>query len=383
MLRPMSITFEILKKSERSHARVGLLKTPHGVVETPAFIPVATRGSLRTLDSFEMKSLGSQMIISNTFHLHITPGEDIVAKGGGLHTYAQWNGPIMTDSGGFQVFSFGFGRDHGMGKMLQEESEKTLKDGAHPAGLKMTEEGVTFKSPVNGDTLFLSPEVSIAIQEKIGADIMFAFDECPSPLATAAYMRTSIDRTHRWAQRCIDAKKTDQALYGIVQGGAFPELREESARIIGAMDFAGFGIGGEFGYDKMSLERTTALATQALPQGKPRHLLGVGHPEDFEYIARAGADTFDCIAPTHYARHGTAFTSVGRVDLRKRERLNEFEPLDPQCKCPVCQTYTRSFISHLIRAHEHSGMKLATMHNVFYLNALAAKVRQDIKDGKL
>jgi queuine tRNA-ribosyltransferase len=383
ILSHMAISFEVVHTSKRSAARVGVLHTPHGDVQTPAFVPVATRGSLRTLDSTEMKALGSQLIIANTFHLHLTPGEAVVAGGGGLHKYAAWDRPILTDSGGFQVFSFGFGRDHGMGKILQEESEKTLKDGVNPQGLKMTEEGVTFKSPINGDTIFLSPEVSIAIQEKIGADIMFAFDECPSPLATAEYMRTSIDRTHRWAQRCIDAKKTDQALYGIVQGGAFPELREESARVIGAMDFDGFGIGGEFGYDKDSLERTTALTTQALPQGKPRHLLGVGHPEDFEYIARGGADTFDCIAPTHYGRHGTAFTSVGRIDLRKRERLQEYIPLDPNCACPVCAQYTRSFISHLIRAHEHTGMKLATMHNVFYLNALAARVRERILNDEL
>jgi tRNA-guanine transglycosylase len=341
----MSISFEIIARSNRSRARVGILHTPHGDIETPSFVPVATRGALRTLDSEETAALGSQLLIENTFHLHLTPGEEVVRNGGGLHTYTNWKRPIMTDSGGFQVFSFGFGRDHGMGKILQEESEKTLQEGASPKDIKITEEGVAFRSPINGDKLFLSPEVSIAIQEALGSDIMFAFDECPSPLATPEYMRVSVERTHRWAARCLAARKSDaNGLYGIVQGGSFEDLRTESARVIGGMDFDGFGIGGEFGYDKESLEKTTSITTAALPENKPRHLLGVGHPEDFPYIVRGGADTFDCIAPTHYGRHGTAFTSVGRIDLRKRERLNEFEPLDPTCACPVCQQYTRSFI---------------------------------------
>jgi tRNA-guanine transglycosylase len=377
------ISFDIIKKSTRSLARVGVLKTPHGDVETPTFVPVATRGSIRMLDSAEAATLGSQLYICNTFHLHLTPGEDIVAKAGGLHTYSQLAKPLMTDSGGFQVFSLGFGRDHGMGKILQEETEKTLNPGASASNVKIAEDGVSFHSPINGDKLFLSPEISIGIQEKLGADIMFAFDECPSPLSTRDYMRESIDRTHRWAKRCLDAKKTEQALYGIVQGGAFDDLRAESAAFLGAMDFAGFGIGGEFGYDKLSLERVVATSTQGLPADKPRHILGVGHPDDFEYIARGGGDTFDCIAPTHYARHGTVFTRAGKLDLRKTGLYDDLGPIDPGCTCPTCQTYSKSFVSHLVKAHEPSGAKLATVHNVHFFNQLGRELRQKIKNDEI
>lgn len=376
--------FTILKKSKKSRARLGVLHTPHGDVETPAFVPVATRGTLRTLDNAEAAELGSQLFIANTFHLHLTPGEDIIKKAGGLHKYMGWNKPILTDSGGFQVFSFGFGRDHGMGKILQTEQEKKLEKHAAPVNLTIHDDGVEFRSPIDGKKLFLSPKKSIQIQEALGSDVMFAFDECPSPLATEEYMRQSLDKTHRWAQLCLDAKtNTKQALYGIVQGGSFKNLRIESAKILGAMEFDGYGIGGEFGYDKKSLQKNVTHVTNELPEEKPRHLLGVGHPEDFPYIMRAGADTFDCIAPTHYARHGTAFTSKGRLDLKKASILKDFKPIDPGCKCPTCQTYTRSFVGHLIRAKELSGMKLATIHNVFYLNKLAADLRKKIKNGEL
>lgn len=376
--------FKILKQSRKSRARLGVISTPHGDVETPTFVPVATRGSVRTLDMDEVAELGSQMVIANTFHLHLTPGEKIVKKMGGLHEYMHWNKPIMTDSGGFQVFSFGFGRDHGMGKILKEETEKTVVDGFQPQDIKISEDGVQFRSPLNGDPLFLGPRESIKIQEAIGADIMFAFDECPSPLANEEYMRRSLDKTHRWAQVCLDTKKSKtQAMYGIVQGGAFRTLREESARVVGAMPFDGFGIGGEFGYDKPSMEKAVGWVTDILPREKPRHLLGVGHPDDFAYAARAGSDTFDCIAPTHYARRGTAFTSKGKLDLKRSAILKDARPIDPHCHCPICQTYTRSYIGNLIRAKEISGMKLATMHNLHYFNALAVRMRKLIKSGDL
>ncbi|NBV76582.1 tRNA guanosine(34) transglycosylase Tgt [bacterium] len=379
----MSVSFRLLKQSKKSRARLGILKTPHGEVETPAFIPVATRASVRMLDTREIEALGSQMLISNTFHLHLTPGEKIVKKAGGVHGYMDWKKPVMTDSGGFQVFSFGFGRDHGVGKILKEEKEKSIETKQQPSQIKIGEDGVEFRSPINGDKLFLSPRESIKIQEAIGADIMFAFDECPSPLANEEYMKQSLEKTHRWAQMCLDAKKTKQGLYGIVQGGGFTHLRLESARIIGGMGFDGFGIGGEFGYDKKAMEKVVGAVTDALPKNLPRHLLGVGHPEDFAYTARAGIDTFDCIAPTHYARHGTAFTSKGKLDLKKAMMTQDFKPIDPKCSCPVCKTYTRSYISNLLRTHELTGMKLATMHNLYYFNALAKHIRKQIKNGEL
>jgi queuine tRNA-ribosyltransferase len=376
--------FKILKRSKKSRARIGVISTPHGEIETPSFIPVATRASVRTLDSDEIARLGSQALICNTYHLHIAPGEKIIKKFTGLHKFMNWNRPLMTDSGGFQVFSLGFGRDHGMGKVLKNDQEKSLKENAQPVSVKITEHGVHFRSPIDGTALYLDPKKSIAIQEALGADIMFAFDECPSPLANDEYMRKSLEKTHRWAQECIDAKKSKkQALYGIVQGGAFEALRIESAKIIGAMDFEGFGIGGEFGYDKKSLEKVVSAVTDELPENKPRHLLGIGHPEDFAYSIAAGADTFDCIAPTHYARRGTLFTSKGRLDIRKRPMLSDQKPIDQKCKCDACQNYSRSYISHLIRANDLTGMKLTTIHNVFYLNQLAKVYRDKIARGEL
>jgi len=375
--------FKVLKRSERSRARLGVITTPHGEIETPAFIPVATRATVRTLDSDEVAETGAQALICNTYHLHLAPGEELVQKHGGIHGFMKWDRPLMTDSGGFQVYSLGFGMDHQMGKILKEPTEKMLEEGASPVNVKITEEGVHFRSPIDGTQLYLDPKVSIGIQERLGADIMFAFDECPSPLADEAYMRRSMEKTHRWAQECIDAKKTDQALYGIVQGGGFKELRAESARTIGAMDFQGFGVGGEFGYDKPTMRDVVGAVTDILPTEKPRHLLGVGHPEDFTYIAESGCDTFDCIAPTHYARRGMLFTASGRVDLRKPSTMQEEGALDPACSCAVCANYSRAYVSHLLRAKELSGMKLATYHNLYHLNELAKKVRESIASGDL
>ncbi|MBM3271736.1 tRNA guanosine(34) transglycosylase Tgt [Candidatus Kaiserbacteria bacterium] len=379
------ISFEILKQSVRSRARVGILKTPHGEVETPSFVPVATRASVRMLDTPEIEELGSQILICNTFHLHVAPGEQRVADHGGIHGFMKWDKPLMTDSGGFQVFSLGFGSDHGVGKVLKEEpSDRMIEDGTQPQRVRMTEEGVHFKSPVDGTQLFLSPETSIAIQEKLGADIIFAFDECPSPLSGDDYLKRSIERTHRWAQRCIDAKKSDQALYGIVQGGGDKTLREWSAREIAGMDgFQGFGIGGEFGYDKASMGDMLGIVTDLLPYEKPRHVLGIGHPEDFELVAAGGGDTFDCIAPTHYARRRTLFTSEGRLHLDNRAFLDQHEAIDPTCACPVCQTYSRAYVSHLIRANELTGLKLATMHNLHFFNEKSRRVRERIKNDEI
>ncbi len=379
----MSISFTVLKKSSRSNARIGVISTPHGNIETPAFVPVATRASVRALSSKDVQEQGTQLLICNTFHLHITPGADTVKAAGGLHSFMNWDRPLLTDSGGFQVFSMGFGTDHGMGKILKEVPQKTIEDGAQPARIHITEDGVSFTSPRDGSPLFLSPEESIRIQEALGADIMFAFDECPSPLSDTAYLRTSLDRTHRWAQRSLDARTGKQALFGIVQGGGDKSLREEGAQVVGNMGFDGFGIGGEFGYNKEALREVVTHTNRALPEDKPRHLLGVGHPEDFPFIAETGSDTFDCIAPTHYARHGMAFTSLGRVDLRKKHLLSEHTPLDPACACDTCKHYSRAYIAHLFRAHEITGFTLATMHNIHYLNHRAKELRDAIASGAL
>ncbi|HWO07512.1 MAG TPA: tRNA guanosine(34) transglycosylase Tgt [Candidatus Paceibacterota bacterium] len=379
-------TFKILKQSKRSRARLGVIRTPHGEIETPAFVPVATRGTVRTLDSDEVANTGSQVLICNTFHLHIAPGEKVIKKAGGLHRYMHWGGPLMTDSGGFQVYSLGFGSDHGIGKVLKDEQEKILKEGSQPHAVKITDDGVFFRSPIDGTQLFFSPKESVRIQEALGADIIFAFDECPSPLADEAYMRTSLEKTHRWAAESLRARKNagKQAMYGIVQGGVFASLRLESARVIGGMDFEGFGFGGEFGYDKRTMKKVIAQVTDELPAYKPRHILGIGHPEDFAIIASAGGDTFDCIAPTHYARRGIVFTSKGRIDVRRaRYEKDVHVPLDRSCRCDVCKNYSRGYVASLIRAKELSGMKLATYHNLHYFNTLASTIRKRIKNGDL
>ncbi|MDP2704800.1 MAG: tRNA guanosine(34) transglycosylase Tgt [Patescibacteria group bacterium] len=375
--------FKILKRSKKSRARLGVIKTPHGEIETPAFIPVATRATVRTLSSDEVEAVQSPALICNTYHLHTTPGEKIVKKAGGLHKFMNWNKPLMTDSGGFQVFSLGFGSDHGMGKILKNKQDKTLAEGTQPQKVKITEDGVHFQSFVDGSWLFLGPKESVKIQEALGADIMFAFDECPSPLADEKYMLESLEKTHRWARVCLDARTSKQALYGIVQGGAFKHLRTKSARLIGALPFEGFGIGGEFGYNKQSLKRMISQVTDELPENKPKHVLGVGHPEDFEIVALAGGDTFDCIAPTHYARRGTVFTSQGKLNLNKKTLALLDKPLDPKCKCDVCVSYSRGYISHLIRSQEITGMKLASYHNLYFFNNLAKEVRRRIKNDEL
>lgn len=381
---PPVFSFRILKKSKKSRARLGVITTPHGEIETPAFVPVATRGTVRTLDSLEVETVGSQLLICNTFHLHVAPGEKLIKKAGGIHGYMNWKKPLMTDSGGFQVFSLGFGSDHGVGKVLKQEQDKKIVPGSQPNAVKITEHGVRFRSPIDGEALFLGPKESIRIQEALGADIIFAFDECPSPLANDEYMKKSLATTHRWAAECLAVKRNSkQALYGIVQGGGSKEMRIESAKIIGAMDFEGFGFGGEFGYDKRSMGKVISAVSDTLPEHKPRHILGIGHPEDFDIIAKSGGDTFDCITPTHYARRAVVFTSSGRINLRQRRFEKDLSPLDKKCSCDVCKTYTRSYISSLLRASELTGMKLATYHNLYYFNALAAKVRSRIKRGEL
>jgi queuine tRNA-ribosyltransferase/7-cyano-7-deazaguanine tRNA-ribosyltransferase len=387
------INFKILKQSNKSRARLGLLETPHGTVETPAFVPVATQATLKTLDRDEALETGSQLLIVNTLHMHLRPGGEVVKKQGGLHKLMQWPRPLMTDSGGFQVFSLGFGRDFGLGKILSEARAKDLSAQAdaqakikldtRPKNLKISEAGVYFRSWIDGRELFLGPKESIKIQEQLGADIIFAFDECTPPLASEAYIAKSLELTHRWAKECLKVKKSNQALYGIVQGSQFKHLREQSAKFISGLDFDGFGIGGDLGETKQGTKRVLDWVMPHLPASKPRHLLGIGHPEDMELIIKGGVDTFDCIAPTHYARHGVAFTTTGRLNLRQAKFLTSTLPLDKKCQCMVCGTYTRAYIAHLVRSKEITGLKLLTYHNVWYFNSLAAVLRQQIKDGKI
>lgn len=397
--------FEITTQSNKSRARLGVLKTPHGEVETPCLVPVATQASVKTLTSEEVLTAGFRLLICNTFHLHLKPGEDIVHQAGQLHRFMNWPHSLMTDSGGFQVFSLGFGRDHGVGKILREPprderskfyGEKHLiTSGQQPKNVRITDDGVTFTSPLDGKKIFLGPKESIAIQQKLGADIIFAFDEATSPVADASYTETSLARTHRWAEQSLAAKTSSQAIYGIVQGGKFKHLRQASAQFIGRLPFDGFGLGGEYGDDKTKMIEMITTSLDELPTEKPRHLLGIGHLEDIPEIIRAGIDTFDCIVPTHYARHGTAFTSEGRLDLTKTKFLRDQNPLDPTCHCPVCEApwspqatlrgtaYKRSYLAHLVRAKEITGLKLLTLHNLYFFNTYIASLRTQIKSGEL
>jgi len=377
------IDFKVTYKSKKSNARIGILKTPHGEIETPSFVGVATQAVVKTLTAEEVKKANSQILISNTFHLHLKPGEQFVKKAGGIHKFMDWDRPLMTDSGGFQVFSLGFGRDHGVGKILKEKSDLVIKSGKKPKNVKITEDGVFFRSPKDGQKLFIGPKESIKIQEAIGADIMFAFDECTSPVADYFYTKKSLEKTHRWAEICLRSKKTDQALYGIVQGGKFEELRAESAKFIGSLPFDGFGIGGEFGDEKHTMTDMLGFTLPYLPYEKPIHLLGIGHLEDIPEIIKTGIDTFDCIVPTHYARHGVAFTSEGRLDMRKTKFLTDKNPLDKNCGCETCQNYKRNYITHLLKADEITGLRLMTMHNLYFFNAYVEKLRNDIKNGIL
>lgn len=380
------IEFGLLKKSKRSRARLGVLKTAHGIVETPALVPVATQATVKTLSSEDVRHTKSQILIANAFHLHLKPGERVVEAAGGLHRFMNWRKPLMTDSGGFQVFSLGFGRDLGVGKVLKYfpgKNAETIRLGTQPQNVKITNDGVFFRSPIDGKKLFIGPKESIRIQEALGADIVFAFDECTPPLVTLAYAKKALDRTHRWAKQCLDAKKSRQALFGIVQGSRFKAIRVESARFIAVLPFDGFGIGGDLGSSKQTMKNILGWVMPELDEHKPRHLLGIGYLEDIEMIVKEGIDLFDCTVPTHYARRGMAFTSRGTLDLGKQQFLRHNTPLDSCCECTVCARYTRSYLAHLIRAKEMSGMRMLTMHNLFFFNTFVERIRAKIKQGKL
>ncbi len=377
--------FKILKKSRKSKARLGLIETEYGIVETPTLVPVATQAVVKTLTSEEAISAKCQILIANTYHLHLKPGENTVKSAGGLHKFMNWHKPLMTDSGGFQIFSLGFGKDLGIEKVLKgkQPGQKIIKRGHQPKQLKITDEGCFFTSILDGKKFFLGPKESIKIQEALGADIMFAFDECTPPVADYEYTKKSLKRTHRWAKICLEEKKTKQNLYGIIQGGKFKDLRIESAKFISKLPFDGFGIGGDVGKDRYAMLKMLGWVNSELSENKPRHLLGIGYLEDIPEIIKMGIDTFDCIVPTHYARHGIAFTSEGKLDMAKSIFLTGKNPLDKKCECFVCQNYRRNYICHLFRAKEITALKLLTFHNLYFFNSFAENIRKKIKEGRI
>ncbi len=374
--------FKITKKDRSSAARIGVLSTPHGKISTPAFVPVATKGALKGMDIDNAISSGSQIFMMNTFHFFCNERYKDVSRFGGLHKFIDRDIPIMTDSGGFQVFSLGSGWGQGVGKLSKTGTTQVAKKNK----VLIDNDGATFSSPYDGRKLRMTPEISIKVQEALGADIIFAFDECTSPLDSREYTKESLKRTHDWAKRCIKAfKGKNQVMLGVVQGGPYPELRKESAEFIGSLPFFGFGIGGSFGGSygdsKKSMHSILEETIPLLPSSKPRHLLGIGEPDDiFESVER-GIDLFDCVIPVRWARHGMAMTSKGRINMKAIKLLKEKRPIDNLCSCRVCQSHSTAYVSHLLREKELYGISLLAEHNIFWILKLMEEIRESIKKG--
>jgi queuine tRNA-ribosyltransferase len=462
-LNKKMFSFKIIKKDKNTRARLGILKTPHGIIHTPNIAIVATKGSIRGISFDLAKKFGGEIFMINTFHFFHNDRYKIVEKFGGLHKFLNINYPLMTDSGGFQVFSLGFGLEHGVGKVADIfplETRINADLNADKRGLnknrkslvKIFEEGVEFVSPYDGKKLFLSPELSIKIQKILKADIIFAFDECTSPLSSYEYTKQAMKRTHRWALKCLkefyktrinaDLKRinadsiypnkrpnqlpessdrimiptrikrpnkfypnkepnknlefgpdsgsnlsplnsvSDQVIFGIVQGGEYEDLRKESAKFINSLPFFGFGIGGSLGKSKKDIIKVLNWTIPLLNENKPRHLLGIGEVDDIFHSIEQGIDLFDCIIPTRWARHGTAFTYKGRINLKSSKYITDKKPIDPECRCNVCRKYSRAYICHLLKENEIYGIMLLTEHNVFWVLNLFKEIRKAIKENK-
>lgn len=356
----MKVKWTCIKKDERSMARRGRLETPHGPVETPVFMPVGTQATVKALTPKDLEGTGATMILSNTYHLYLRPGADLVAAHGGLHGFMHWNGPILTDSGGFQVFSLGDLR-------------------------KIREEGVEFRSHIDGSTHLFTPETVMAAEEKLGADIAMAFDECAPYPADYEYVKAAAARNSRWAARCMDAhRREDQSLFGVVQGGTYKDLRSSSAGDLVDMDFPGYGIGGlSVGEGKPLMYEMLEHTTPLLPWDKPRYLMGVGSPDCLVEGVLRGVDMFDCVLPTRIARNGALFTSQGRLAIRNARYRDDMRPLDENCDCYACRHFSRAYIRHLFIAGEILGATLATIHNLRYLVSLMAELRLAIEENRL
>lgn len=353
------MSFELLTRDPQTAARCGKLLTAHGAVQTPAFMPVGTRASVKAVSPEELQECGAQIILANTYHLLQRPGPRIVERAGGLHRFMGWEGPILTDSGGYQVFSLSQHR-------------------------RIGEDGVIFRSEYDGQTIHLTPELSIEVQNALGADIIMAFDECPPANAPYEYVREAVARTLRWAERSRAAhRRDDQLLFGIVQGGPYEDLRQESAQKTVALDFPGYAIGGvSVGEEKSTMYRVIERTAPLLPEDRPRYLMGVGTPEDILFAIRCGVDMFDCVLPTRNARHGYLFTSQGPVRIRNARHREDFSPLDPECGCYTCRRFTRAYLRHLYVEGEPLALRLLTLHNLYFYLALLRGVRRAIAAGR-
>lgn len=356
-----AIKYRLIKKEKHTGARLGEIITPHGTFPTPIFMPVGTQATVKAMSPEELDKLGADIILSNTYHLWLRPGEDLVREAGGLHKFMNWHKGILTDSGGFQVFSLAELRN-------------------------ITEEGVHFKNHLNGHQMFLSPEKAIHIENALGADIMMSFDECPPFFESYDYIKKSVERTSRWAERGLKAHQNPetQALFGIVQGGGHKDLRQQSVRDLVAMDFPGYSIGGlSVGESKAEMNHVLDFTTPLLPENKPRYLMGVGSPDALIDGVIRGVDMFDCVLPTRIARNGTCMTSHGRLVVKNAQYEHDFTPIDDQCDCYACRNYTRAYVRHLLKVNETMGIRLTSYHNLYFLTHLMQKIRQAILDDNL
>ena len=355
----MSISYELIKSCPQTGARLGRLNTRHGLVDTPAFMPVGTQGTVKGMTTAELTGLDTAMILANSYHLYLRPGVEVIARAGGLHKVMDWSGGILTDSGGFQIFSLGGLR-------------------------KVEDDGVTFTSHIDGSTHYLTPERVIRIQNLLGSDIAMVLDHCPPYPSPYEEVQRAVERTGQWARRCLKSHlRRDQALFGIVQGGVYQDLRERSAGELVALNFPGYAIGGlSVGEPKELMYETLGSTVPLLPPEKPRYLMGVGSPDALLEGSRLGIDLFDCVLPTRIARNGRVMTSRGYLTIRNAVYAADMAPLDEQCSCPVCRRYTRAYIRHLFNAGELLGMRLATYHNLYYLSTLMLEIREAIREDK-
>lgn len=357
----MALTYELKHVCQQSGARYGILHTPHGDFETPLFMPVGTQATVKTLEPKEIEEVSDGLILGNTYHLWLQPGDDIIKQHGGIRGFMNWNHALLTDSGGFQVFSLSKIR-------------------------KIKEEGVDFRHHLSGERLHLTPEDSIRIQNNLGADIIMSFDECPPFYSSYEYMKESVERTIRWAQRGknVHANPQTQALFGIVQGGPFQDLRKHSLEELIKIDFPGYAIGGlSVGESKKEMLEMLTYLNPLMPQDKPRYLMGVGSPDDLVNGSILGIDMFDCVLPTRLARHGTALTNFGKIVIKNKTYESDMTPLDSHCDCKVCKTYTRSYLRHLFKSEEMLGLRLVTYHNLYFLKNLMKDIRKAIQEDRL
>lgn len=391
-----SFSYKLVARDKKTKARAGEVLTPHGIIQTPAFVPVGTQATVKSLTPLDLKGIGAQVLFANTYHLHLRPGEDMVKKFGGLGRFMGWRGPTMTDSGGFQVFSLA-GRASRLPHAPDDayHSQAPIFDKDVLQLVKITDNGVEFRSHLDGSLHYFTPEKSIEIQQSLGADIILAFDECAPYPSTYEYTKKAMERIHNWALRSLKAAQgklvNKQALFGIVQGGVYKDLREESTKFISALAFDGIAIGGvAVGESKEEMLKVLDWVIPLLPEDKPRHLLGVGEVDDIFEIIKRGVDTFDCVIPTRLGRTGFIFVSPPegniknrfRVDVQKKVWQSSKTPLDKDCRCYVCQNFTRGYVNHLFRAGELLAYRLATYHNLYFVINLVKKIRESILEGR-